>query len=129
MSEPEMVEPWEDLPRSPRHVANPDPFWPRIDLDRLRQRLQVAGDVSDVHLQLMAQASVAVVGQEFAGWRRYLRERGYQTLSALGHHAPARALRRCYLRGIERRVAWIIKHQTHATSDPSPSASRDTGYG
>lgn len=84
-----------------RYLACHDPFWPRVDLTLLRQRLALETATSETQLVLAAQSAVAIAMCEFAKWRRVLRMRGYHCLADLGGHAQGRALSICYLRLVE----------------------------
>lgn len=95
--------PMHDEPTLPgrRYLACHDPFWPRIELQALRQRLQLPGHISDTQLELAAWEGVDIAAREFATWRRCLRERGYRRLADVSGHAHGRALSICYLRLVE----------------------------
>jgi hypothetical protein len=73
-----------------------DPFWPRIELNALRERLRLSDDVSEVRLALAARCAAIAAAQEFARWRAALRSRGYKRLEDLAGHTQGRALSACY---------------------------------
>lgn len=64
--------------RLPRIADSHDPFWPRVDLGRLHERLKLQQPVSDAALEVAARCAVIAAASEFARWRAALRERGYQ---------------------------------------------------
>ncbi|WP_049870567.1 head completion/stabilization protein [Pseudomonas cremoricolorata] len=78
-----------------------DPFWPRIKLNDLRNRLALGDEVSEAQLLVAARGAAMTAAREFAQWRYCLRERGIRRLETLVGHAPGRALQRCYLRCVE----------------------------
>jgi hypothetical protein len=78
-----------------------DPFWPRVDMCRLRERLTLQGDVSEAALEVAARCAVIEAAGEFARWRSALRERGYRRLEDVSGHDHGRALLVCYLRFVE----------------------------
>lgn len=84
-----------------RYLACHDLFWPRIELDVLRNRLHLPPEISDTQLEVAARTSVELAAQELAQWRRCLRERGYRRLIDVARHDQGRALSTCYLRLVE----------------------------
>lgn len=73
-----------------------DPFWPRIELRALRERLRLGEEVSEARLILAVRCAAIAAAQEFARWRAALRARGYKRLEDLAGHAQGRALSLCY---------------------------------
>ncbi len=73
-----------------------DPFWPRIELRALRERLRLGDDVSEARLVLAVRCAGIAAAQEFARWRAALRARGYKRLEDLAGHTQGRALSVCY---------------------------------
>jgi hypothetical protein len=73
-----------------------DPFWPRIELNVLRERLRVDEDVSEARLALAVRCAAIDAAREFASWRIALRSRGYRRLEDVAGHASGRALSVCY---------------------------------
>lgn len=91
-------------PEHPPHLsylARQDPFWPRVELSSLRQRLAIPARISDSRLQLAGQQALAIAAREFAGWRLRLRGLGYMQLADLSRHVHGRRLCTCYLRLVE----------------------------
>ena len=93
-------------PLFPRFADSHDPFWPRIDLGRLRERLQ--SSVSETALQVAARCAAIDAAREFARWRAVLRRRGYKRLEDVARHDHGRALRVCYLCFIEAAVRYKL---------------------
>jgi hypothetical protein len=91
-------------PRSPRFADCHDPFWPRLDLATLRERLNLPQPVSEAALEVAARCAAIDAAREFARWRAVLRERGYKRLEDVAGHDQGRALRVCYLRFVEAAV-------------------------
>ncbi|MDZ3992830.1 head completion/stabilization protein [Pseudomonas sp. Teo4] len=81
-----------------------DPFWPRIELSVLRERLRLGDQVSDVRLALAARCAAVTAASEFARWRAVLRGRGYKRLEDVAGHHHGRALSVCYRRFVEAAV-------------------------
>lgn len=102
--------------RPKRYLVYHDPFWPRIELGRLRERLGLSSQVSDTRLELAARGSMEVAAREFADWRRCLRERGYRRLIDVDGHEQGRALSICYLRLVEARTRWSLAQQVRETT-------------
>ena len=84
-----------------RYLVCHDLFWPRIEVEALRERLGLSADISDTQLEVAARTSVELAAQEYAQWRRCLRELGYRRLTDVAGHAQGRALSVCYLRRVE----------------------------
>ena len=72
-------------PRLPRYADSHDPFWPRVDLGRLRERLNLTWPVSEAALEVAARCAAIDAAREFARWRAVLRERGRFRLTRLRH--------------------------------------------
>lgn len=81
-----------------------DPFWPRVDLATLRERLNLQRPVSEAALEVAARCAAIDAAREFARWRAVLRERGYKRLEDVAGHDQGRALRVCYIRFVEAAV-------------------------
>ncbi|WP_210668390.1 head completion/stabilization protein [Pseudomonas protegens] len=96
-------------PRLPRFADSHDPFWPRVDLGRLRERLQLQAPVSEVALEVAARCAAIDAAREFARWRAVLRERGYKRLEDVDGHDHGRALRVCYIRFVEAAVMYSLR--------------------
>ncbi|WP_459206072.1 head completion/stabilization protein [Pseudomonas sp. MLB6B] len=84
-----------------RYADCHDPFWPRVDLATLRERLSLHASVSDAQLYLAACGAAITAAQEFAQWRRALRARGFKRLEDLAGHASGQTLSRCYRQYLE----------------------------
>lgn len=95
-------------PLFPRFADSHDPFWPRIDLGRLRERLHLQSSISETALQVAARCAAIDAAREFARWRAVLRGRGYKRLEDVARHGHGRALRVCYLRFIEAAVRYHL---------------------
>lgn len=95
-------------PRLPRFADCHDPFWPRVDLGRLREHLQLPRSVSDAALEVAARCAAIEAAREFACWRSVLRERGYKRLEDVAGHDHGRALRVCYIRFVEAAVMYSL---------------------
>lgn len=91
-------------PRLRRYADCHDPFWPRVELDRLRERLNLKRPVSEAVLEVAARCAAIDAAREFARWRAVLRERGYKRLEDVAGHDHGRALRVCYIRFVEAAV-------------------------
>lgn len=91
-------------PRSRRYADCHDPFWPRVELDRLRERLNLKRPVSEAVLEVAARCAAIDAAREFARWRAVLRERGYKRLEDVAGHDHGRALQVCYIRFVEAAV-------------------------
>ncbi|MGV8737378.1 MAG: head completion/stabilization protein [Pseudomonas asiatica] len=91
-------------PRLRRFADGHDPFWPRVELDRLRERLNLKRPVSEAVLEVAARCAAIDAAREFARWRAVLRERGYKRLEDVAGHDHGRALRVCYIRFVEAAV-------------------------
>ena len=92
----------------PRYADSHDPFWPRVDLGRLRERLSVLRPVSETALEVAARCAAIDAAREFARWRAVLRERGYKRLEDVTGHDQGRALRVCYIRFVEAAVLYSL---------------------
>jgi len=95
-------------PRLPRYADSHDPFWPRVDLGRLRERLNLTWPVSEAALEVAARCAAIAAAREFARWRAVLRERGYKRLEDVAGHDQGRALRVCYIRFVEAAVMYSL---------------------
>ncbi|MFK3943815.1 head completion/stabilization protein [Pseudomonas monteilii] len=84
--------------RPQRWVGCHDPFWPRVSLNGLRDRLALSPEISEARLEVAAHAAVLKAAAAFAQWRHRLRARGIQRLQDLNRHAAGRRLTHCYLR-------------------------------
>ncbi|KAF4559613.1 MULTISPECIES: head completion/stabilization protein [Pseudomonas] len=91
-------------PRLRRYADCHAPFWPRVDLDRLRERLNLKRPVSEAVLEVAARCAAIDAAREFARWRAVLRERGYKRLEDVAGHDHGRALQVCYIRFVEAAV-------------------------
>jgi len=94
--------------RLPRYADNHDPFWPRVDLGRLRERLNLPWPVSEAALEVAARCAAIDAAHEFACWRAALRARGYKRLEDVAGHDQGRALRVCYIRFVEAAVMYSL---------------------
>lgn len=81
-----------------------DPFWPRIELGLLRERLQLGDKISDARLVLAVRCAAIDAANEFASWRSALRSRGFRRLEDVSGHASGRALSVCYRTFVEAAV-------------------------
>ncbi|MEG8199824.1 head completion/stabilization protein [Pseudomonas sp. 5FOS] len=95
-------------PRLPRFADCHDPFWPRLDLGRLRERLNLRRPVSEAALEVAARCAAIDAAREFARWRAVLRERGYKRLEDVAGHDQGRALRVCYICFVEAAVLYNL---------------------
>ncbi|WP_410480791.1 head completion/stabilization protein [Pseudomonas plecoglossicida] len=95
-------------PLLPRFADSHDPFWPRVDLAQLRERLNLQPIVSEAALEVAARCAAIAAAREFARWRAVLRERGYKRLEDVAGHDHGRALRVCYLRFVEAAVMYNL---------------------
>ena len=95
-------------PRLPRFADCHDPFWPRVDLGTLRERLNLQRPVSDAALEVAARCAAIDAAREFARWRAVLRELGYKRLEDVAGHDHGRALRVCYIRFVEAAVMYSL---------------------
>jgi len=78
-----------------------DPFWPRIELVRLRALLAQRCSFSETALDVAARCAVIDAASEFALWRAALRKRGYKRLEDVSGHHHGRALLVCYVKFVE----------------------------
>ncbi|MEX5624036.1 head completion/stabilization protein, partial [Pseudomonas syringae] len=69
-----------------RYADSHDPFWPRLDLGRLRERLNLPWPVSEAALEVAARCAAIDAAREFACWRAALRELGYKRLEDVAGH-------------------------------------------
>lgn len=95
-------------PLLPRYADTHDPFWPRVDLARLRERLNLQRPVSEAALEVAARCAAIDAAREFALWRAVLRERGYKRLEDVAGHDQGRALRVCYIRFVEVAIMYSL---------------------
>ncbi|HEN8801930.1 head completion/stabilization protein [Pseudomonas sp. CM25] len=100
-------------PRLPRFADCHDPFWPKVDLGTLRERLRLQRQVGDAALEVAARCAVIGAAREFAHWRAVLRARGYKRLADVAGHDPGRALGVCYIRFVEA----AVMHSLGSTAD------------
>ncbi|WP_416194359.1 head completion/stabilization protein [Pseudomonas putida] len=98
------------VPCAPRFPDCHDPFWPRIELSVLRERLALDAQVSDARLGLAVRCAAIAAAREFATWRAALRGRGYQRLEDLASHRQGRALSLCYSRYLEAAAMKALAH-------------------
>ncbi|MDH4551493.1 head completion/stabilization protein [Pseudomonas sp. BN607] len=108
-------------PRLPRFADSHDPFWPRVDLGRLRERLQLQESVSEVALEVAARCAAIDAAREFARWRAVLRDQGYKRLEDVAGHDHGRALRVCYIRFVEAAVMYSLRS---AACQPVPRGGK-----
>ena len=99
-----------------RYLVYHDPFWPRIELGRLRECLGLSSGISDTQLEVAARASMELAALEFADWRRCLRAHGYRRLSDIDGHEQGRALSICYMRLVEAQTRWSLAQQVRETT-------------
>jgi len=92
----------------PRFADCHDPFWPRVDIGRLRERLKLQRPVSEAALEVAARCAAIDAAREFARWRTVLRERGYKRLEDVAGHDHGRALRVCYIRFVEAAILYSL---------------------
>jgi len=111
-------------PRLPRFADCHDPFWPRVELCRLRQRLDLQGAVSEIALEVAARCAAIDAAREFSSWRAVLRERGYKRLEDVAGHDQGRALRVCYIRFVEAAVMYRL-----GSNACLPAAGRRAAHG
>ncbi|QBF26181.1 phage head protein [Pseudomonas tructae] len=76
-----------------------DPFWPKVEVKVLRERLRLAPATSDARLRVAAHSAMIQVAREFAQWRWQLRERGYKQLADL-REGDGGSLNVCYLHAV-----------------------------
>jgi hypothetical protein len=75
-----------------------------VELDRLRERLNLKRPVSEAVLEVAARCAAIDAAREFARWRAVLREQGYKRLEDVAGHDHGRALQVCYIRFVEAAV-------------------------
>ena len=97
----------------PRFPDCHDPFWPRLELAALRERLQLQPGTSQAHFEVAAQCAAIDAAREFARWRAALRERGYKRLEDVSGHDHGRALLVCYTRFVEASILRSLRSATH----------------
>ncbi|WP_445672054.1 head completion/stabilization protein [Pseudomonas inefficax] len=85
-----------------------DPFWPRVDIGSLRERLKLQWPVSEAALEVAARCAAIAAAREFACWRKVLRARGYKRLEDVAGHDHGRALRVCYIRFVEAAILYSL---------------------
>lgn len=90
-----------------------DPFWPGVDLNRLRERLDLREQPSDTAFEVATRCAVIEAAHEFAQWRAVLRGLGYNRLEQVGGHDHGKALLVCYHRLIEASVKRRLGGQAH----------------
>jgi hypothetical protein len=98
-----------------------DPFWPRIELSVLRERLQLGEEVSEARFALAVRCAAIDAAREFASWRSALRRRGYRCLEDVAGHANGRALSVCY----RYFIAAAVRRGLHT----GPAAGRGNRHG
>ncbi|WP_371924731.1 head completion/stabilization protein [Pseudomonas sp. R5(2019)] len=96
---------------------NSDPFWPSIDLDNLRQQLQIPPAISDARLEVAAIGAVIRVNREFGQWRRGLKLKGYNCLEQLRAEPEDETpvLVRCYLKAVAAQTALELESHFRET--------------
>ncbi|MFJ7814055.1 head completion/stabilization protein [Pseudomonas asiatica] len=109
--------------RLPRFADCHDPFWPRVDLGRLRERLKLQRPVSEAALEVAARCAAIDAAREFARWRAVLRDRGYKRLEDVAGHDQGRALRVCYIRFVEAAVMHSLGSNSY-----QPAAHRGAAH-
>ena len=60
---------------------NTDPFWPSIDLDKVRGTLRIDSSVTAVRLETAVIEAAINVNREFKKWRLFQQAEGYMTLA------------------------------------------------
>lgn len=69
-------------PVSGGHI-NTDPFWPSIDVDKLRATLRIDSSVTPARLETAVIAAAIDVNRELADWRKARQAEGCSTLAAV----------------------------------------------
>lgn len=82
-------------------LVNSDPFWPTIDLGRLREQLRLPAEVSHARLEVAARVATAKAAREFCGWRQALRGQGYRSLLELSGDGERPSLAELYRRAVQ----------------------------
>ncbi len=67
-------------PVSGGHI-NTDPFWPSIDVDKLRATLRIDSSVTPARLETAVIAAAIDVNRELAEWRKTKQAEGFATLA------------------------------------------------
>lgn len=62
---------------------NSDPFWPSIDLDKLRQTLRIDSSVTPSRLETAVVAAIISVNRDLAKWRLARQAEGFTTLATV----------------------------------------------
>lgn len=62
-------------------LINSDPFWPGIDLDKLRATLRIDSSVTPVRLETAVVAAIISVNRELAPWRLKKQAEGISALA------------------------------------------------
>jgi hypothetical protein len=105
-------------------LACHDPFWPPIELEGLRNHLQLSVPISDARLEVAALAAAHKAADEFAEWRRILRARGYKRLGDLASHER---LTRCYLLAVQAHTQRALE-QCLQVVECMPGGHGERGY-
>ncbi|WP_422421761.1 head completion/stabilization protein [Pseudomonas sp. GZD-222] len=105
-------------------LACHDPFWPPIELEGLRNHLQLSVPISDARLEVAALAAAHKAADEFAQWRRVLRARGYKRLADLASHER---LSRCYLLSVQAHTRRTLE-QCLQVVECLPGGQGELGY-
>ncbi|MGK8744084.1 head completion/stabilization protein [Pseudomonas aeruginosa] len=62
---------------------NSEPFWPSIDLDKLRETLRIDSSVTPARLETAVVAGLITVNRDLAVWREAQQAAGYDSLEAV----------------------------------------------
>ncbi|HBP6689807.1 TPA: head completion/stabilization protein [Pseudomonas aeruginosa] len=62
---------------------NSEPFWPSIDLDKLRETLRIDSSVTPARLETAVVAGLISVNRDLAVWREAQQAAGYDSLEAV----------------------------------------------
>lgn len=92
-----------------RFLVDCDPFWPVIDLHRLREQLRLSSDISAVRLEVCARIAMAKVAKEFRAGRMALRGQGYRTLLDLPADDQRSSLARSYWCAMEQAIRFELE--------------------
>lgn len=68
-------------PSAPGAHINSDPFWPSIDLDKMRETLRIDSSVTPARLETAVIAAVISVNRDLAEWCDAKQANGYTTLA------------------------------------------------
>lgn len=68
---------------APGGHINSDPFWPSIDLDKLRETLRIDSSVTPARLETAVIAGVISVNRDLVEWREAKQDNGHATLAAV----------------------------------------------